>query len=281
MHHFDQTCAGGIPFSVAGMVSAYYVGVILIHHLTFPSKQMPQVHGDVGHFSIQSGFNGNGLLGGSQEVNVMHLLWCLWFFVAYYDITIVARHIPGVANSSADHLSRYYMSLFFLFKSTGRASPYTTPSRSPDDHFLSRHGLDITRLQEAVQQYYISGLAPATHKVYQAGQQRYLSFCQQTRLPAVPTTESTLLLFLAFLAKDGLAYTTIKVYIAAIRNLHTFSGLHNTYSQQLTPYLEQVLQGIKRNSYNLDRREYAFQSPQKSCHASTKCCQNHPITITI
>ena len=34
-------------------------------------------------------------------------------FVAYYDITIVARHIPGVANSSADHLSRYHMSLFF------------------------------------------------------------------------------------------------------------------------------------------------------------------------
>ena len=62
----------------------------------------------------------------------------------------------------------------------------------------------------------------------------------------MPTTESTLLLFVAFLAKDGLAYTTIKVYIAAIRNLHTSSGLHNTYSQQLTPYLEQVLQGIKK-----------------------------------
>ena len=37
--------------------------------LTFPSKQMPQVHGDVGHSSMQSGFNGNGLLGGSQLVS--------------------------------------------------------------------------------------------------------------------------------------------------------------------------------------------------------------------
>ena len=62
----------------------------------------------------------------------------------------------------------------------------------------------------------------------------------------MPTTESTLLLFVTFLVKDDLAYTTIKVYIAAIHNLHTSSGLHNTYSQQLTPYLEQVLQGIKK-----------------------------------
>ena len=69
MHHSDQTCAGGIPFSVAGMVSAYYIGVILIHHLTIPSKQMPQVHGDAGHSSKQSGFNDNGLLGGSQLVS--------------------------------------------------------------------------------------------------------------------------------------------------------------------------------------------------------------------
>ena len=62
----------------------------------------------------------------------------------------------------------------------------------------------------------------------------------------MPTTEPTLLLFLAFLAKEGLAYTTIKVYLAAISNLHTTAGLHNVYSQQLTPYVEQVVQGIKK-----------------------------------
>ena len=39
---------------------------------------------------------------------------------------------------------------------------------------------------------------------------------------------------------------TIGVYIAAVRNLHTSSGLHNTYSQQFTPYLEQILQEIKK-----------------------------------
>ena len=36
----------------------------------------------------------------------MHLLRCLWFFVAYFDITISATHLPGVTNVTADHLSR-------------------------------------------------------------------------------------------------------------------------------------------------------------------------------
>ena len=61
-----------------------------------------------------------------------------------------------------------------------------------------------------VQEYHISELAPATHKVYQAGQQHYFSFIKTT-LSAVPTTESTLLLFVVFLVKDGFAYTAIKV----------------------------------------------------------------------
>ena len=41
-------------------------------------------------------------------------------------------------------------------------------------------------------------------------------------------------------------YTTIKVYLTAIRNLHTTLKLHTRYVTQLTPYLEQVLQGIKK-----------------------------------
>jgi len=63
--------------------------------------------------------------GSSKEVMVMHLLRYLWFFVAYYDIVVVAKHIPGVINSSADHLSRNHMSLFF--SSNPQADPAPTP----------------------------------------------------------------------------------------------------------------------------------------------------------
>ena len=63
---------------------------------------------------------------------------------------------------------------------------------------------------------------------------------------AVPTSEETLLLFTTYLVKQGLAHTTIKVYLSAVRNLHVSAGLHQQFTQQLTPRLEMVLQGIKK-----------------------------------
>ncbi|XP_065915626.1 uncharacterized protein [Dysidea avara] len=44
--------------------------------------------------------------GSSKEPIAMHLLRCLWFFSAHFDIRVVASHIPGVENIAADQLSR-------------------------------------------------------------------------------------------------------------------------------------------------------------------------------
>ena len=55
------------------------------------------------------------LLNGTAKDNaVMHLLRVLWFFIAHYDIELLPKHIPGVANCSADHLSRGNMQYFFF-----------------------------------------------------------------------------------------------------------------------------------------------------------------------
>ena len=55
------------------------------------------------------------LLNGTAKDNaVMHLLRILWFFIAHYDIELLSKHIPGVANCSANHLSRDNMQYFFL-----------------------------------------------------------------------------------------------------------------------------------------------------------------------
>ena len=54
--------------------------------------------------------------GSSKDQFVMHLLRCLWFFVAHYDIYITATHLPGASNVTADHLSRG--KLFQAFLST-------------------------------------------------------------------------------------------------------------------------------------------------------------------
>ena len=62
----------------------------------------------------------------------------------------------------------------------------------------------------------------------------------------LPTSESTLLLFAAHLALSGLAYTSIKVYFSAISNLYSAHSYYEAYLQALTPHLEQVLRGIKK-----------------------------------
>ena len=51
--------------------------------------------------------------GAAKEPIVMHLLRCLWFFTAYYNISLLCEHIAGVANELADHISRCNLTSFF------------------------------------------------------------------------------------------------------------------------------------------------------------------------
>ena len=53
-------------------------------------------------------------------------------------------------------------------------------------------------------------------------------------------------MFVSHLAKEGLALSSIKVYLSAVRNLHVEAGLHSVWEEQLTPWLQLVLKGIKR-----------------------------------
>ena len=51
--------------------------------------------------------------GSARDATVMQLLRSLWFFTAHYDIDLACTHIAGVANTTADHLSRNNTALFF------------------------------------------------------------------------------------------------------------------------------------------------------------------------
>ena len=53
-------------------------------------------------------------------------------------------------------------------------------------------------------------------------------------------------MFVSYLAQQGLTHTSIRVYLSAVRNLHVQAGLHEQFAEQLTPRLELVLKGIKR-----------------------------------
>ena len=53
-------------------------------------------------------------------------------------------------------------------------------------------------------------------------------------------------MFVSYLAQQGLSQASIKVYLSAVRNLHVSAGLHKEFSKQLTPRLELVIKGIKK-----------------------------------
>ena len=63
--------------------------------------------------------------GTAKEDLVMHLLCFLWFFVAHFNIPVSIEHRAGVANQTADQLSRYNMHSFF--HSNSQATPLPTP----------------------------------------------------------------------------------------------------------------------------------------------------------
>ena len=109
----------------------------------------------------------------------------------------------------------------------------------------------MTELYTAMKRYYSKSVSPATWKSYKAGTRQYVQFCQRSSLPCVPTSEKTLLLFATHLAIRGLSYATIKVYLAAVRYLHTTAGHHNTYDSHFTPRIQHLLKGIHKESARL------------------------------
>ena len=80
--------------------------------------------------------------GSSKDLMVMHLLRCLWFFTAVFDMQLIATHIAGVANEAADMLSRDQANQFL--RSHPRVSPVPTGLPSPLLQIVSPAKLDWT-----------------------------------------------------------------------------------------------------------------------------------------
>ena len=173
----------------------------------------------------------------------MHLLCALWFFVAFYDIDHSIEHIAGVNNCAADMLSRNNMSEFFLSYPQVSRLPALLPL--PLRQILNPQGPDWT--SPTFGRLFRSTINMGQPRItYATGQHSYISFCSSIHRHPLPTLESTLLLFVSHLAKCSLSYSTIKVYLSAVRHLHVTYGKHKEFSDQLTPRLHQVMKGIKK-----------------------------------
>ena len=133
----------------------------------------------------------------------MHLLHSLWIFVAHFNIHVSAVHISGVTNYTADCISRDNMLLFFSLNSQVQLLP--TPLPQPLLDIVSLSGPDWTSLhfiELFITTSYVQGLTPDTDKTYLVGQCCYRSFFQLHKMPPLPATKSSLLLFIASLANE-------------------------------------------------------------------------------
>lgn len=131
-------------------------------------------------------------------------------------------------------LSRIFATIL-AFLSIG--FPLWTPQATAGTTHL--HGLANEFLRE--------GLAASTRHTYAAGQKRYYNFCAAEKYQPLPAKEATLVLFSTHMAANNICYSTIKVYLSAIRQLHVLAGSHEHFNLQLTPRLQQVLRGIKKH----------------------------------
>ncbi|XP_073258365.1 uncharacterized protein [Porites lutea] len=103
-------------------------------------------------------------------------------------------------------------------------------------------------LTEEVQTYAKWGLAWTTNRTYGSGEKRFIQFCLSNRLMSqegdiLPASEGTLIYFASYLART-VKHSTIKLYLAAVRNLHISCGHGDPLSGKLL--LKKILRGILR-----------------------------------
>ena len=99
-----------------------------------------------------------------------------------------------------------------------------------------------------MQTYAKWGLAWTTNRTYGSGEKRFIQFCLSNRLMSqegdiLPASEGTLIYFASYLART-VKHSTIKLYLAAVRNLHISCGHGDPLSGKLL--LKKILRGILR-----------------------------------
>ena len=104
-----------------------------------------------------------------------------------------------------------------------------------------------------VQELFAAGLASSTQKAYKSGERRYSEFCTRTGVTPFPTKETTLSAFVAHLYREGLAASTAKSYLAAVRHAQIALGLGDPKMAGM-PQLEYVTKGLRKKTAGRHKR---------------------------
>ena len=96
-------------------------------------------------------------------------------------------------------------------------------------------------------------MADSTQKAYKSGERRYAEFCTRTGVTPFPTKETTLSAFIAHLYREGLAASTVKSYLAAVRHAQIALGLGDPKMAGM-PQLEYVTKGLHKKTAGRQKR---------------------------
>lgn len=111
-------------------------------------------------------------------------------------------------------------------------------SRSNTNSFI-----DTTTLQRDLSHYLKSSISTNTRATYRSGYLSFKIFCEATSVPTFPLTESTLQLFVTYLARR-VKFATIKVYLCGVQYESVIRGFNTKIAHMGRLYY--VLRGIRR-----------------------------------
>ena len=107
--------------------------------------------------------------------------------------------------------------------------------------------MDISSLDESLLRYCNRGLADSTQRTYKSGINRYLSFCRLFGVSTpFPVSEPLLCYFVTSLAREGVAPSTVRTYLAAVRHAQIMRGHHGPWELSSLPRLRLVQNGVRR-----------------------------------
>ena len=156
---------------------------------------------------------------------MVHLLRNLINVEARFGFCLAPKYINTHANHLADDLSRDNLSSFLLKVPQAYQTPSLVPAELVDLLLDQQAKWTSQPCALSVQLYFRQGLAESTQKSYGAAMKRFEGFCDRFNvLTPFPITEYTMYSFAAYLADQGLAPQTIKMYLAAMRNMQRASG---------------------------------------------------------
>lgn len=123
---------------------------------------------------------------------------------------VLLMQFPGITFHSSSPRS--------LRSSSGASTVVGCGDRTPT-------GPDIGQLDAAVCELFSAGLAPATLRSYRSGCGAYTTFCDKGGWTSFPASERVMCYFVAALHEKGIAGSSAKSYLAAIRYTQIALGM--------------------------------------------------------